>query len=571
MPTPNGPLQEFFSQFNFQRYTYDPHTPASGEFKRLCQARQWGPSRIREHETEFLLAVEKEERPLQEFFRQFNFQGYTYNPHTPASEEFKRLCQARQWGPSKIRKHETEFLLAVEREQDLRPLQAFFSQFNFHGYTYDPYTPALEEFESLCQARQWGPSKIGKHETAFWHAVGRGQDPRESPAGHNVIEFFSEYGCQRFTYDLDDSIQSEFQRLVKLRGWGEVNLSKVTKRFNEAVMLDATEQLVYSASEATDSDDPEEATDSDDLEEDTDSEDLEEDTDSEDLEENTYYDDLDQYTFPEDPEEDTYSEDLGTEEVDLLADWLTEQECPGFTYYGGLPELAFKELVRVKGQEWDLARMEEGLDIEDEEWKDSVEFMLLRTEFYEVVEEAFNLLLGKFCQITRFKPWQVLVGLYGPEIYGPEQGMGLESIGKRAAKIILQNVFINIFDFLDAFQEILKDPPTTDRWELLQRLRPLAIELQFPNNSLLGVYSALTNRVFPLQIAKEEGTLALLLHRIRVFLKGFRDLVEGFEEEAGYELQEAEEEGRVGIRRLLLSREWACLQPLRARQQAVPF
>ena len=426
MPTPNGPLQEFFSQFNFQRYTYDPDTPASEEFKRLCQARQWGQWKIREHETDFLLAVEREQdpRPLQEFFSQFNFQGYTYDPHTPASEEFKRLCQARQWGRRKVREHQTEFLLALE--QDLRPLPEFFSQFNFHAYTYDPNTPALEEFEFLCQARQWSASVIRKHETAFWHAVGRGQDPRESPAGPNVIEFFRKYEYQRFTHDLDVPLRSEFQRLVKLRGWGEVNLSKVTKRFNKAVMLDVAERLVYGASEATDSDD---------------------------LDEAIYYEDL---------EEATDSGNLGTEEVDLLADWLIEQECPRYTYLGGLPELEFNELLLVKEWEWYQARMEEGIDIEDEEWKDSVELMLLRTEFYEVVEEAFNLLLDKFYQITGFEPWQVLVGLYGPEIYDPEQGIiglygqgqesvglytqrqesielyvqGLESIGKGASKIV---------------------------------------------------------------------------------------------------------------------------------------
>ena len=65
--------------------------------------------------------------------------------------------------------------------------------------------------------------------------------------------------------------------------------------------------------------------------------------------------------------------------------------------------------------------------------------------------------------------------------------------------------------------------------------------------------------------------LVLLLHRIRVFLNGFKELVEDFKEEAGDELQEAEEEGRVGIRRLLLSREWACLHPLHAGQQTFPF
>ena len=88
---------------------------------------------------------------------------------------------------------------------------------------------------------------------------------------------------------------------------------------------------------------------------------------------------------------------------------------------------------------------------------------------------------------------------------------------------------------------------------------------------MLGVYSALTDRIFPLQIARANGTLVLLLHRIGGFLDGFKGLIKDFKEEAGDELQEAEEEGRVGIRRLLLSREWACLHSLKAKQQAVPF
>ena len=405
MSTPNGPLQEFFSQFNFQGYTYDPHKPALEEFKHLCQARRWGASKIREHEPAFLLAIEREQdlrrslaspnAPLQEFFSQFNFQGYTYDPHTPALEEFKFLCRARQWGRRKIREHETEFLLAVEREQDLRrslaglnpPLQEFFSQFNFYGYTYDPHTPALEEFEFLCQAWQWCPSEIREHEMAFLLAVERERDLRGGSVGPNVIDFFRKYEFQRFTYDLDAPIQSEFQRLVKLRGWGEANLSKVAQQFNKAVVLDVTEQSV-----------------------------------------------------------------LGMQEVDLLADWLIEQECPGYRYRRTLPKLEFNELVRVKRREWNQARREADMNMGNKEWKASLGFKRLCTGFYEVVEEAFNLLLDKFCQITRFEPWQVLVGLCGPGVYGPEQGMvwlynqgqesiglyvqRLESIGKEAAKIV---------------------------------------------------------------------------------------------------------------------------------------
>ena len=316
--------------------------------------------------------------PLQEFFNQFNFQGYAYDPHKPPLEEFERLCQARKWGPSKIRKHKTAFLLAVEREQDLSgslasprvSLQEFFSQFNFQEYTYDPHKPPLEEFERLCQARKWGPSKTRKHKTAFLHAFESGQDQRVSLAGPNVVEFFRRYEYHRFTYDLDAPIQSEFQRLVGLREWGNANLSKVTRQFNKAIALDAREQSVYSSSEPSD---------------------------------------------PEGP---------GMQEVDLLADWLRKQECRGYKYRGGPPELEFRKLVDVKRKEWKQAHRE----LEHcPSWKHSLEFELLRTEFYEVVEKVFNSLLDKFCQITGFTPWQVLVGLYGE---------GQESVGKNAAKTV---------------------------------------------------------------------------------------------------------------------------------------
>jgi len=79
---------------------------------------------------------------------------------------------------------------------------------------------------------------------------------------------------------------------------------------------------------------------------------------------------------------------------------------------------------------------------------------------------------------------------------------------------------------------------------------------------MLGVYSALTNRIFPIQEAKEDGTLALLLRTIRGYLRSFEDVMGAFEEEAGDELLVAEEEGPAGVRRLLLSRKWVCLRPL---------
>ena len=315
--------------------------------------------------------------PLQEFFNQFNFQGYAYDPHKPPLEEFERLCQARKWGPSKIREQETAYLLAVGSGQDQRGslpgpnLIKFFRKYEYQLFTYDLDAPIQSEFQRLVGLRGWGSANLSKVSSQFYKAVAL--DAREQSvygAGPNVIKFFREYEYQLFTYDSDASVQSEFQRLVGLRGWGKANLSKVTRQFNKAIALDAREQSVYSSSEPSD---------------------------------------------PEGP---------GMQEVDLLADWLRKQECRGYKYRGGPPELEFRKLVDVKRKEWKQAHRE----LEHcPSWKHSLEFELLRTEFYEVVEKVFNSLLDKFCQITGFTPWQVLVGLYGE---------GQESVGKNAAKTV---------------------------------------------------------------------------------------------------------------------------------------
>jgi len=81
---------------------------------------------------------------------------------------------------------------------------------------------------------------------------------------------------------------------------------------------------------------------------------------------------------------------------------------------------------------------------------------------------------------------------------------------------------------------------------------------------MLGVYSAQTNRIFPIQAAKKDGTLVLLLRPIREYLNSFEIVMGAFKKEAGDELLVAENEGHAGVRRLLLSRDWVCLRPLRS-------
>jgi len=77
---------------------------------------------------------------------------------------------------------------------------------------------------------------------------------------------------------------------------------------------------------------------------------------------------------------------------------------------------------------------------------------------------------------------------------------------------------------------------------------------------MLGVYSSLTSRVFPGKGAKIDGTLALLFRPIGKYFHESKSkkVMLAFTLEAGPELQEAKSEGHNGVRKLLLSREWAC-------------
>ena len=257
------------------------------------------------------------------------------------------VCYAKSWAPKCGNWALRSRTLTVIAPRN-GPLREFFSRFNFTRYICDPHKPAPKEFERPRKALQWGPSGIGKHKAVLL-AAEREQDLRGMLAGPNVIKFFRKYEYQQFIYDFNAPTQSEFQRLVKLRGWGEANISKVTIQFNEAVELDAREQPVYDA-------------------------------------------------------------DPGIQEVGLLANWLRRQKCCEYRYQGGPPELEFKKLVDIRRRKW--KRTHEHLE-HPPLWKDSSEFELLRAEFYEVVEKVFNLLLDKLCQITRLAPWQVLVVLCG--------------------------------------------------------------------------------------------------------------------------------------------------------------
>ena len=124
---------------------------------------------------------------------------------------------------------------------------------------------------------------------------------------------------------------------------------------------------------------------------------------------------------------------------------------------------------------------------------------------------------------------------------------------------MLKRVFINIFDFLETFRELFKNPRKTDLKEVLRPLKNPARELRFKNDMMLGVYSSLTSRVFPRKRANPKGTLALLLRPIGGYLGESDDVMQAFKRQAGGgELQEAKKGGHAGVREFLQSRDWPC-------------
>jgi hypothetical protein len=102
---------------------------------------------------------------------------------------------------------------------------------------------------------------------------------------------------------------------------------------------------------------------------------------------------------------------------------------------------------------------------------------------------------------------------------------------------------------------------------LISLLSPGARALNFPDDAILGIYSVLTRRIYHRDLAKENGTLVLLLRKIAKYWGPFKLVLENFRSEAGLGLTVVQDEGPHAVRRLLLSRQW---ESLRAVQRLTP-
>ncbi|RPA94283.1 hypothetical protein L873DRAFT_1793064 [Choiromyces venosus 120613-1] len=157
-------IVEFFKEYEFQRFTYDPSNPPDAEFQRLCQQRQWGPVRIAQARLEYedaqqesILWQEQWGQPLAqsavvEYFgnRKFDNSGYdTSSGEIP--------------------------LLALVGEL---PAVKFLRAQSVEGYTYSSGL-LHEEFRGLLNAREaeWEASLPAESNQATFLATGHALAP----------------------------------------------------------------------------------------------------------------------------------------------------------------------------------------------------------------------------------------------------------------------------------------------------------------------------------------------------------------------------------------------------------
>ncbi|KAF8474163.1 hypothetical protein BDZ91DRAFT_349622 [Kalaharituber pfeilii] len=176
------------------------------------------------------------------------------------------------------------------------------------------------------------------------------------------------------------------------------------------------------------------------------------------------------------------------------------------------PQKEFKRLAeafRIK-RNWTGKRADDDFSlryVEGEElakrwirfWK-SIEAKDLRKRFHQAVEEEFNWLLSRNKKVMKgMQAWEYLCELFG---------VGKAPLTRDQAEQVLRPVKVNIYDFIAAERDSLE----TGTMKLPHR---------FKNDRELGKYSKQENKIYPLEDAKEDGVLVLLLRRIRQYFDSF--------------------------------------------------
>ncbi|KAF8535865.1 hypothetical protein BDD12DRAFT_891642 [Trichophaea hybrida] len=257
-------LRAFFA--SFADFKHDPCKDANMEFQRLCAHRGWheNSKRLRKAKNKFNEAMavmssslitattmtsatttstctastasassSKNITSLARFFAKF--EDFIYDSGRTANEEFQRLCNHRGWGEKRLKKIRNEFDKALAAMTPCiittTSVACFFAKFG--DFNYDSSRKAKGEFQRLCTLRKWGEKKLKKLRNEFKNVLVAMSPSSSFEEMTPISKFFA--GFKDFSYDPNQEVAEEFQRLCTQRGWGEKMLKTVQNRFDKAL------------------------------------------------------------------------------------------------------------------------------------------------------------------------------------------------------------------------------------------------------------------------------------------------------------------------------------------------
>ncbi|RPA96230.1 hypothetical protein L873DRAFT_1695070 [Choiromyces venosus 120613-1] len=198
-----------------------------------------------------------------------------------------------------------------------------------------------------------------------------------------------------------------------------------------------------------------------------------------------------------------------------IARFFIKYQCPGYSYEYRSSGTEFRALAEAKKAIW---KSQTGTRKRTGPYEKTEEYERLQREFQVAIEECFDSFLrvkSGSLEEKETRPWETLVELLK---------LGKAPMDGSTAAELIKTVHINIYDFVDLFTIHL--PPSAKTLEKLLTTEFYQIQkLRFPNVVILAAYSCLTKRVYDLENAKKNGTLVLLLHRLREHFHEFDDFM----------------------------------------------
>ena len=150
------------------------------------------------------MSTQENSQALSDFFSRYDSNAFTYNPRNDSNEEFDRLCDARQWDQIKREKKLEKYLTALHGHSS-SPSGMFFRKYWVPDFVYNPSGNQRNAFNRLQERMKWDGTELEEALKEFQAAAGRNAAPIAVFLMGQKIPGYS-YGSER--------AELEFRKLV---------------------------------------------------------------------------------------------------------------------------------------------------------------------------------------------------------------------------------------------------------------------------------------------------------------------------------------------------------------------